>query len=204
MEIILIENVDNLGLRGDLVKVKDGYARNFLLPKKMAIEATPGNIKQIGQQRTKIETQKVKDKSEAEAFRKILEGLELTVSRKVGEQGVLYGSVTMQDIANLLAEKGHQIDKRKISVEQTIKMPGSFDVSIRIHPEVRAVINLTVYSEEAWIELEAKKNAEAALKAAAEAVPASEVSADEQQVETTLEEASEPAIEAQPETKEAE
>jgi large subunit ribosomal protein L9 len=191
-------------LRGDLVKVKDGYARNFLLPKKMAIEATPGNIKQIRQQKTKIEAQKVKDKSEAEAFRKILEGLALTVSRKVGEQGVLYGSVTMQDIANLLAEKGHQIDKRKISVEQTIKMPGSFDVSIRIHPEVKAVINLTVYSEEAWIELEAKKNAEAALEAAAEAVPPAEISSEEPRIETTPEEASEPAIEAQPETKKAE
>jgi large subunit ribosomal protein L9 len=202
MEIILIENVDNLGLRGDLVKVKDGYARNFLLPRKMAIEATPGNIKQIGQQKTKIDAQKVKDKSEAEAFRKILEGLELTVSRKVGEQGVLYGSVTMQDIANLLAEKGHQIDKRKISVEQTIKTPGSFDVSIKIHPEVKAVINLKVYTEEEWAELEAKKNAEAALKAAAEAVKAAEASA-EAESETKPEESSEPAIEAQPETKEA-
>jgi large subunit ribosomal protein L9 len=204
MEIILIENVDNLGLRGDLVKVKDGYARNFLLPKKMAIEATPGNIKQIGQQKTKIEAQKVKDKSEAEAFRKILEGLALTVSRKVGEQGVLYGSVTMQDIANLLAEKGHQIDKRKISVEQVIKTPGTFDVSIRIHPEVKAVINLTVYSEEAWIELETKKNAEAALEAAAAAVPAVEVSAEEPKIEAAKDYTAEPAIEAQPETKEKE
>jgi large subunit ribosomal protein L9 len=203
MEIILIENVDNLGLRGDLVKVKDGYARNFLLPKKMAIEATPGNIKQISQQKTKIEALKVKDKSEAEAFRKILEGLELTVSRKVGEQGVLYGSVTMQDIANLLAEKGHQIDKRKINVEETIKTPGSFDVSIKIHPEVKAVINLTVYSEEAWIELEAKKNA-AALEAAAEQVPAADASAEEPQIEAAKDDAAEPAIEAQPETKEAE
>jgi len=203
MEIILIENVDNLGLRGDLVKVKDGYARNFLLPKKMAIEATPGNIKQMSQQKTKIEALKVKDKSEAEAFRKILEGLELTVSRKVGEQGVLYGSVTMQDIANLLAEKGHQIDKRKINVEETIKTPGSFDVSIKIHPEVKAVINLTVYSEEAWIEIEAKKNA-AALEAAAERVPADEASAEEPQIEAARDDAAEPAIEAQPETKEAE
>lgn len=176
MEIILIENVDNLGLRGDIVKVKDGYARNFLIPKKMAIEATEGNKKQIGQQRTKIEAQKVKDKSEAEAFKSILEGLELTVSRKVGEQGVLYGSVTMHDISNLLAEKGHEIDKRKITVDQVIKTPGDYSVSIRIHPEVKAAIKLTVYSEEQWEELEAQKNAAAAAQAEISA-PAEEVQA---------------------------
>lgn len=222
MEIILIENVDNLGLRGDIVKVKNGYARNFLLPKKMAIEATPGNIKQISQQKTKIEAQKVKDKTEAEQFKGILEALELTVSRKVGEQGVLYGSVTMQDLSNLLAEKGHQIDKRKITVDETIKMPGVYNISIRIHPEVKAVIKLTVYSEEEWLELEEKKNA-AALEAAAAAEAAEEAAKEapvaeaeakvvdeakaeekEPEAEAAPEAETETVIEAQPETKENE
>jgi large subunit ribosomal protein L9 len=208
MEIILIENVDNLGLRGDTVKVKDGYARNFLIPKKMAIEATEGNKKQINQQRKKIESQKVKDRSEADVFKGILEGLQLTVSRKVGEQGVLYGSVTMQDLSNLIAEKGHKIDKRKISVDQVIKTPGDYNVSIRIHPEVKAVIKLTVYSEEQWEEMEAQKNAAAAVAAeaavVAEAAAAEPVPVEETKVEAVAEEPVETVSEAQPEPKEGE
>ena len=200
MEIILIENVDNLGLRGDIVKVKDGYARNFLIPKKMAVEATEGNKKQINQQRKKIETQKVKDKSEAEVFKGTLEALQLSVSRKVGEQGVLYGSVTMQDLSNLLAEKGHEIDKRKITVDQVIKTPGDYNVSIRIHPEVKAVIKLTVYSEEQWEEMEAQKNAAAAAETTAE----TPVSVEETKIEAAPEESIEAVAETQPETKEGE
>lgn len=204
MEIILIENVDNLGLRGDIVRVKDGYARNFLIPKKMAIEATEGNKKQINQQRKKIETQKVKDKSEAEVFKGVLEALQLTVSRKVGEQGVLYGSVTMQDLSNLLAEKGHEIDKRKITVDQAIKTPGDYNISIRIHPEVKAVIKLTVYSEEQWEEMEAQKSAAAAEAAETVAETPAPAPVEEPAAEVAVEAAAETVEEAQPEEKKEE
>ncbi len=193
MELILIENVDNLGLRGDVVSVKNGYARNYLLPKGLAIEATPGNVKQIEQQRTKIEALKVKERADAEELKTKLEEVELQIIKNAGDKGVLFGSVTMQEIADLLLEKGFEIDKRKIATADAIKTGGNFEIQIKVFPEVSAVLNLRVYTTQEWEELqEEKAKAEEEAAAAAEAEAAEAETADE--TETT----EEPAEEAAP------
>ena len=174
MEIILTENVDNLGLRGDIVKVKDGYARNYLIPKGFAVEATSGNLKQMEQKKKSIEELRVRERGEAEEFKKTLESKQLEIVKKVGEKGVLYGAVTTQDIAALMSEMGYDFDRRKISTEEVIKTAGTFNVSVRVFPEITAVMKLRVYSEEEWAEVEAERAAAAAEKEKREAAEAEE------------------------------
>ena len=149
MEVILREHVDNLGRRGEIVKVADGYARNYLLPRKMALLATAGNKKRIEHERKIFEAREAEEKQAADAVAGRLTGLDLTVARKVGETEALYGSVTSADIAELLASKGFEVDRRKIQLHEPIKALGQFDVPVKLHREVVAHLTVKVVREEA-------------------------------------------------------
>src|SRR3974377_1568845 len=117
MEVILLQDVDKLGTRGQVVKVADGYGRNHLLPKKIALAATPQNKKWVEQQRGRLLKMEATERADAEELAKIMEGVSITVKRKAGEQGTLFGSVTAMDVAEGLAAQGYKIDKRKIKLE---------------------------------------------------------------------------------------
>lgn len=147
MEVILREHVENLGRRGEVVKVADGYARNFLLPRKLALPATPGNRKQIERERQKLDLQEAEERVLAEAMAARLGGVECVISRKVGETEVLYGSVTTADIAVCLADQGLEVDKRKIQLPEPIKRLGEFSVPIKLHREVTATVTVRVVAE---------------------------------------------------------
>jgi large subunit ribosomal protein L9 len=147
MEIILRERVEKLGTKGDVVKVSDGYARNYLLPKKLAVLATPANMKQIEQEKAAAVRREANEKQETEALAQQLSKLSLEVSRKVGENDVLYGSVTSMDIAELLEAKGFTVDRRKIDLPEPIKSLGQHDVPIKLHREVTAFIKVEVIRE---------------------------------------------------------
>src|SRR5262245_34202730 len=124
MEVILREHVDNLGRRGEIVKVADGYARNYLLPRKLALLATAGNKKQVERERVKFEAKEAEEQKIAEAQRDRLANLEIVIARKVGETEALYGSVTAADIAEALAAKGFELDRRKLQLGDPIKKIG--------------------------------------------------------------------------------
>ena len=147
MEVILREHVDNLGRRGEIVKVADGYARNYLLPRKLALLATPGNRKQIEREREKFEIRETEEKKVAETIAARLTGLEIVIARKVGETDALYGSVTSADIAEALAGKGFTVDRRKLQLPESIKRIGEVDVPVRLHREVVAAIKVKVVPE---------------------------------------------------------
>jgi len=147
MEVILREHVDNLGQRGELVKVADGYARNYLLPRKLALLATDGNRKQIEREREKFEAKESQEKSVAEAVSSRVAGLEVVIARKVGENDVLFGSVTTADIAAGLAAKGVEIDRRKLQLAEPIKKLGDFDIALKLHREVVASVKVKVVAE---------------------------------------------------------
>lgn len=147
MEIILRQAIEKLGTAGDVVKVRPGYARNYLLPRKLAYLATPGNIKVMAQEHNKLLRKEALQREEAEKLRDRIQAVEITFQRKVGEQETLYGSVTNGDIAEELMKKGIEIDKRKIGLDEHIKQVGSFDIPIRLFPEVIAQIKLHVEPE---------------------------------------------------------
>src|SRR5262249_49866999 len=144
MEVILREHVDNLGRRGEIVKVADGYARNYLLPRKLALQATPGNKQRIERERAKFEAKEAEEKKVAQAISSRLEGIELEISRKVGETEALYGSVTTSDIADALGAKGFEIDRRKVSLQEPIKKLGAYEIPVRLQRDVVATIKLKV------------------------------------------------------------
>jgi len=148
MEVILREHVDNLGRRGDVVKVTAGYARNFLLPRKLALEVNPGNRRQIEKERKVAEARELAEKQAAESFAARLATVEVVLARKVGENEVLYGSVTASDIAHALAAQHEiEVDRRKIHLDEPIKALGDFTVPAKIHREVMAEIKLKVVAE---------------------------------------------------------
>jgi large subunit ribosomal protein L9 len=147
MEVILREHVDNLGRRGEVVKVADGYARNYLLPRRLALLATEGNKKQIEREREKFEAKETEERKVAEAMAGRMTNLEVEIARKVGETEALYGSVTTADIAEALAEKGIEIDRRKMQLQEPIKKLGEFDVPVRLHREVVTTIKVKVVAE---------------------------------------------------------
>jgi large subunit ribosomal protein L9 len=147
MEIILREAIETLGHAGDVVKVRDGYARNYLLPRKKAYLATPGNLRVMEQEKAKLIRREAELRGEAEKLREMLSAVEIRIERRVGEQGVLYGSVTTADIAEALDAKGYTIDKRKILIDEHIKEIGEFSVPIRLFTEVQAEIKLRVEVE---------------------------------------------------------
>jgi len=148
MEVILREHVDNLGRRGDVVKVTAGYARNFLLPRKLALEVNPGNRRQIEKERKVAEARELAEKQAAESFAARLATVEVVLARKVGENEVLYGSVTASDIAHALAAQHEiEVDRRKIHLDEPIKALGDFTVPAKVHREVMAEIKVKVVAE---------------------------------------------------------
>src|SRR3954470_1890930 len=140
MEVILREHVDHVGRRGEVVKVADGYARNFLLPRKLALLATEGNKKQIERERGKFELKENEEKAVAETLAARLGGVEISIARKVGETEALYGSVTTSDIGEALAAQGFELDRRKLQLAEPIKRLGEFDVPIRLRHDVSVTI----------------------------------------------------------------
>ena len=148
MEVILQQDLDELGFEGDIVKVAKGYARNYLIPKGIALEASSQNIKALEQKRKKIEVKRLKAKESAEQVKKQLEEIEITVEHKAGEEGKLYGSVTSMDIAAHLESKGIVINRKKIILEGPIKELGEFKASVKIYPEVTAEVKVVVVSGE--------------------------------------------------------
>ena len=144
MEVILRDHVENLGRRGDVVKVADGYARNYLLPRKLALLATPANRKVVERQRKIADTHEAAERSGAEALAVQLSTLEIVLSRRVGEHEALYGSVTSADIAEVLAEKGFETDKRKIQLAEPLKAIGEFTVPVKLHRDVVAQLTVKV------------------------------------------------------------
>ena len=147
MELILREDVKSLGKAGELVRVKPGYARNFLLPRGLAYEATEGNKKRIAGETRARTARLASERAEAEATAARLGALALTLKGKAGEEGKLFGSITAQDIAAALEKSGHTVDRRRIELDHPIKTLGEHTVAIRLHPEVHADVQLTVVPE---------------------------------------------------------
>lgn len=147
MRIILNDHIANLGERGTVCEVKPGYARNFLIPKGLAYEATVANLERFKQEQRRWDEVQVKEKSAAEGLASQFAGVELMFVRRAGEEDTLYGSVTASDIAEALAERGIEIDRRKIQLEQHIKRLGTFTAEIHLHREVRVPITLHVKRE---------------------------------------------------------
>ena len=148
MEVILKEDVNNLGHRGDVVKVADGYGRNYLLPKKLAMQATAANKAVIEQMKASAVRKSAKEKAEAEALVSQLNNIALVFERKVGENDHLFGSVTSADIATQLEAKGFNIDRRKVHLDEPLKQVGEFHIPVKLHREVTAHIAVTVKPEE--------------------------------------------------------
>src|SRR5712692_5324300 len=147
MEVILREHVDNLGRRGEIVKVADGYARNYLLPRKLALVATEGNKKQIERERTKFDARETEDRNAAAAIAQRMANVEIEISRKVGETEALYGSVTTADIAAALAARGFEIDRKQIQLREPIKRLSESDIPIKLHPDVTTTVKVKVVAE---------------------------------------------------------
>ena len=147
IEVILREDVKALGKAGELVRVKPGYARNFLLPHGLAYEATEGNKKRIAAETRARAARGQAERGEAERFGAALGGLSLTLAGKAGEEGKLFGSITAQDIADALARAGHTVDRRRIELEHPIKSVGLHTVSVRLHPDVNAELRVSVVAE---------------------------------------------------------
>jgi large subunit ribosomal protein L9 len=146
-QVLLREDIDNLGARGEIVRVKSGYARNYLLPRKLAVEATASNVKQIEGERAALAKREAKERSTAELQANQLKNLTLKFERKVGEAGVLYGSVTSMDIAHELQNQGYEIDRRKIVLREPIKRFGTYTVPMRLHRDVTVDIPVSVLGE---------------------------------------------------------
>lgn len=145
--VLLREDIDHLGARGDIVRVKAGYARNYLLPRKLAVQATASNVKQIEQERAALLKKEVIERTGAEGQAEQMRALRLDFQRKVGEHGILYGSVTSMDIAEALKERGYEIDRRRITLKEAIKEKGEFSVNVRLHREVNIDIPVFVVDE---------------------------------------------------------
>ncbi|HIE43413.1 MAG TPA: 50S ribosomal protein L9 [Candidatus Omnitrophica bacterium] len=144
MEVILLKDEEKLGKLGDVVNVKKGYARNYLIPQNLAVEATPANRRIVEREKLRMEKKREEEKHQAEELAKKLENVSLTIPVHVGEDDKLYGSVTSQDIANFLKEEGFTIDKKKIQLESPLKALGIYNINIKLHPEVTATIRVWV------------------------------------------------------------
>jgi large subunit ribosomal protein L9 len=148
MQIILQEDVDKLGHRGQLVEVAEGYARNYLLPRKYAIEATPGNMKRLDKMRVAFAKKEAVEKGDAEKLSELLAAVTLEFARRTGDEDHLFGSVTSGDIAEALEAKGYKIDKKKIHLAEPIKALGDFEVPVKLHREVTIPVKVHVKKEE--------------------------------------------------------
>ena len=148
MEVILREDIEKLGHRGEVVKVAPGYARNFLLPKKLAVAATSANKKIVEQERDAYLRREAKAKGEAEDLGRMLSSVVITITQRAGEEGHLFGSVTAKDIADALERQNYTIDRRKIQLDDPIKNTGEYKVPVRLHREVTTEIAVNVVAEQ--------------------------------------------------------
>lgn len=148
MEVILRQDIEKLGTRGQIVNVADGYARNYLLPRRLAVPATEANKKIIEQERLAHLRREAKEKADAEELARMLQGVKLTIRQKAGEHDQLFGSVTAMDIAEALAQQNFQVDRRKIQLEHPIKQLGEYKVPVRLHREVTAEVVVEVLPEQ--------------------------------------------------------
>jgi large subunit ribosomal protein L9 len=146
-KVLLREDVDNLGARGEIVRVKAGYARNYLLPRKLAVQATAGNVKQIEAERGALMKREARERGTAEQQAELVRKVRLSFTRKVGEQGVLYGSVTSMDITEALRAQGYEIDRRRVQLREPIKETGEFTVNVKLHRDVVVELPVTVTGE---------------------------------------------------------
>jgi len=146
-KVLLREDVDDLGARGEIVRVRAGYARNYLLPRNLAVEATAGNVKGIESERAALLKKEAKERASAEAQSQQMGSLDLEFRRKAGEQGALYGSVTSMDIAEALRERGYEIDRHRIHLREPLKRLGEYTVPVRLHREVSLDLKVRVASE---------------------------------------------------------
>jgi large subunit ribosomal protein L9 len=144
MEVILRDHVEHLGDRGEIVKVADGYARNYLLPRKLALPATPANRNWVARERKIVEAKEAEARDAAQAVADRLTALDITITRKVGENDQLYGSVTNADIAEVLAAQGFELDRRKILLPDPLKSLGEFTVPVKLHRDVTAQLKVVV------------------------------------------------------------
>ena len=149
MEVILREHVEHLGRRGDIVKVAEGYARNYLLPRKLALLVNEGSKRQIERERKLAEARDAEERAQAEALAQRMAAADLTIARRVGENDTMYGSVTSADVAQLLHARGFDIDKRKVVLPDPIKSLGEFTVPVKIHRDVTAEVKVSVVAEQA-------------------------------------------------------
>ena len=156
MEIILLERIEKLGQMGDVVRVKDGYARNFLLPKNKALRATKANLARFEQERTQLEARNLELKNEAQAVADKVEGLTITVIRQAGDTGQLYGSVSTRDIAEKVTEGGATIARGQVVLDSPIKVLGLHPVRINLHPEVAVTVTMNVARTEEEAERQAR------------------------------------------------
>jgi len=147
MEVILREHVDHLGKRGEIVKVADGYARNYLLPRKLALPATDGNRKHVERERKIMETREGEERGRAEAIAARLQAIDIAIARRVGDTEQLYGSVTASDIADLLKAKGFEVDRRKLILPEPLKTLGEHNVPLKLHREVTVALKVRVVRE---------------------------------------------------------
>ena len=181
--VLLREDVDNLGARGEIVKVKSGFARNYLLPRKLAVVATAGNVKQIEAERAALMKKEAREKGTAEQQAAQMGALRLDFTRKVGEHGILYGSVTSMDVAEALRERGYEIDRRRIQLREAIKETGEFTVNVKLHREVIVEVPVVVSPEGGAPAAETAAAEETAAAAAGETAgtaEAGDAAADEQ------------------------
>ena len=148
MEIILRDHIDNLGRRGDIVSVANGYARNYLLPQKLALLVTPSNRRQVARERVVVDAREADERARAESFAARLRGTECIIARRVGETGTLYGSVTSADVADHLATLDFEVDKRKIQLGEPLKELGEFPVTVKLHQDVSTELTVKVVKAE--------------------------------------------------------
>ena len=147
MRIILQEDVEKLGARGQVVEVADGYARNYLLPRKLALAATPGNLKRLEKIRTTLSKRTAGEKESAQKLAEQLAAVKLTLARKAGENDQLFGSVTAADLSEALAAQGFEVDKRKIELHEPIKLIGEYQVTAKLHHDITATFKVVVQRE---------------------------------------------------------
>ena len=183
--ILLREDIENLGGRGEIVKVKAGYARNYLLPRKLALLATKGNLKQVEQEREQLLKKAAEERSTAEMQAAQMENIRLEFERLAGETGTLFGSVTSMDITSALKEKGYEIDRRQVVLKDAIKELGDFTVNVKLHREVVLEIPVTVKSEGEPVaeEKPKKKTAESKQPAETEVENSAEKKAETEEVQ---------------------
>jgi large subunit ribosomal protein L9 len=199
--ILLREDIDTVGGRGEIVKVKAGYARNYLLPQGLATLATKGNVRQIEKERSALLKKAAIEKATAEAQKEQMESITLNFERKAGEHGTLFGSVTSMDIADALNAKGYEIDRKRVALRDPIKETGDYTVNVKLHREVTLEVPVTVTAEGGDAEAEAKPARKSRAKAAAE--PEVEEKAQAAESFAAEAEASAEPEEVNPETEEA-